>query len=556
MTRSVPVGQVRPCGDRALLIGTEDAATGRALREVLVALLGEDASAVVVGLATVLVVLADGIDSEAASAKVHDALARFDGPGRPAPEPGQVVTIACRFDGPDLREVAELAGLSVPEVVRLLTSATLVVSMIGFSPGFAFLGGLPDALRDVPRRARPRPAVPAGSVALANGHAAAYPSASPGGWHLVGRTSEPLFSPARPPYARLGPGDQVRFTEADPDAPDEPAPWEVPAWAPPVGSSPLFTVVTPGLRSVLQDAGRLGALELGVPSAGPADPDALVLANALVGNPAGASALEITAVGPTLTVRGSGHVAVVGASPRVRLDGQSVGTGQVLPVRPGQKLAIGAVHPGLRTYLAVAGGLVGPTWLGSTASDQLSGLGPGPLVAGQALYAGPMTPPLGDHLADAPAALVDGVVTVRVVAGPHHEWFGPDALDRLGAVTFEVEEASNRVGLRLAPAAGWAGLRTPASAGRELESQGMVHGALQVPPEGAPIVLLPDHATHGGYPVVAVVAAADLGRLGQLAPGDRVAFTPIDLQDALQLAAQHRRRLAQAVVGHYPLEAG
>jgi KipI family sensor histidine kinase inhibitor len=549
------VGQVRPFGDRGLLIGTEDAAAGHALAQALAAVLAEEHGTVLVGLGTVVVRLADGIDLDVTADAIRKVVAG-SAPVQSASAPGQLVTIACRFDGPDLREVAELAGLSVPDVVGRLLAAPLRVAMVGFSPGFAYLDGLPDVLGDVPRRARPRPMVPAGSVALANGHAAIYPSASPGGWHLVGSCAESLFSPATPPFARLAPGDRVRFIEAGPDAPAAPARWAGPTWERPTGSVHLFTVLRPGLRTVLQDAGRPGAAALGAPWAGPADPDALVLANRLVGNGDGASALEITAQGPTLMVEDSGYLALVGASPRARLDGQEVGVGQVFPVRRGQELAIGTVHPGVRTYLSVAGGLVGPAWLGSTATDQLSGLGPGPLAEGDALFAGPMTPPLGDHLADPPSHLADGMVSLRVVTGPHPEWFEPDALDRLGATTFVVEEASNRVGLRLRATEGWAGLRAPASAGRELESQGMVHGALQVPPEGAPIVLGPDHATHGGYPVVAVVVSADLSRLGQLAPGERVAFTRVDLADAVRLGVQHRRRLAQAVVGHYPVEAG
>ncbi len=121
------------------------------------------------------------------------------------------MTIPCVFDGPDLDDVAALSGCSIEEVVAQLTAQPLTAAVMGFSPGFAYLEGLPAALARVPRRERPRPAVPAGSVALANGHAAVYPTASPGGWHLVGRTRYPLFSATEPPYAALALGDRIHF---------------------------------------------------------------------------------------------------------------------------------------------------------------------------------------------------------------------------------------------------------------------------------------------------------------------------------------------------------
>ena len=129
---------------------------------------------------------------------VATGVARRAPPDHAATRPGRLVTLPCRFDGEDLSEVAALVGCAPDDVVTLLTAQPFTASVIGFSPGFAYLDGLPDPLRGVPRRARPRAAVPPGSVAIANGHCAVYPTASPGGWHLVGRTAFPLFSPARP----------------------------------------------------------------------------------------------------------------------------------------------------------------------------------------------------------------------------------------------------------------------------------------------------------------------------------------------------------------------
>jgi KipI family sensor histidine kinase inhibitor len=555
MTRSVPVGSVRPFGDRALLIGVADPAAARALAASLErARLGPGVE-LVCGLATVGVLARDPalpLDAVRDVVGSHPDLV----PGAGSAEAGRLVDIPCAFDGPDLDQVAGLTALSRDEVVAQLTAGPLTVSVVGFSPGFAYLGGLPAALAGVPRRERPRSAVPAGSVALANGHAAVYPTASPGGWQLVGRTGVPLFSPDDPPYAVLAPGDRVRFrvaTAGEPVAPPGGAPR---SWVPPPGARPVFAVAAPGLRAVLQDAsGRRGVAASGVPAAGAADPVSCALANGLAGNAAGAAVLEVTGGGMRLRVLATCHAAVVGGAPAVRVGGTGVSSaGRLLPLEGGQVLEIGVPARGCRTYLAVAGGFLGPEVFGSTSSDELSGLGPGPIEAGATLFAGPWAPPLGDHLAvgaasELPAA---GPVALRVVPGPHAERFGPGVLDRVAATSFRAANDSNRVGVRLRAEkpVDWGG------AGGELDSQPMVTGAVQLPPGGEPIVLGPDHATLGGYPVPAVVIAADHGLLGQCGPGTAIRLVPVGFEEAEEASRAQRRFLAHAVEGHFPLAAG
>jgi allophanate hydrolase subunit 2 len=217
-------------------------------------------------------------------------------------------------------------------------------------------------------------------------------------------------------------------------------------------------------------------------------------------------------------------------------------------------LALGRQHAGCRSYVSVAGGFLGPEWFGSCASDELTGLGPGPLAARDVLHAGEWTPPLGDHVAAGCAPDVDtsSPVALRVVPGPHAELFAADALTRLAAVDFVAQAASNRVGLRLRAQAGAATLRGGPGRGT-LDSQGVVTGAVQVPPDGDPIVLLPDHATLGGYAVLAVVASVDHGLLGQCAPGTRVRLVPVASSEADDARRTRRRELARAVAGTYPL---
>jgi biotin-dependent carboxylase-like uncharacterized protein len=308
---------------------------------------------------------------------------------------------------------------------------------------------------------------------------------------------------------------------------------------------------------VLQDAGRRGVAAIGVPRGGPADPRSFHLANRLVGNADDSGTLEMTAGVAHLRCLEPCHVAAVGGGPEVAIDGRPAGPGRVIALEPGHVLQVGPMARGLRSYLSVAGGFVGPLAFGSLSSDELSGLGPGAVGPGHRLHAGPWSPPLGDHLGDAAAPEIEpGVpVEVRVVPGPHAERFAPDALTRLAAATFVVDDRSNRVGLRLrASAPPRVDLLGEVSG--ELDSQGVVTGALQVPPGGDPVALMPDHATLGGYPVVAVVISADHGVLGQCAPRTPVRFVPVDHDTAADAAQAGRRALERAVIGHFPLAVG
>ena len=554
MIRTVPVGEVRPLGDRAVLVGVEDAGAGRALALALHA--GGTTFEVVPGEVTVLVARPhDDAEIGALGAVVEQALGSLDAEDAPG-EPGRLVTVPCRFDGPDLLEVCARTGSTPEDVVDLLTRAPLSVAVVGFSPGFAYLHGLPAPLDAVPRRAVPRPVVPAGSVALANGRAAIYPTASPGGWNLVGRTGVPLFFTHRPPYAVLAAGDRVRFTVAGPGDSLEPPAIEPPAWSPTRGSRPVLEVVTPGLRAVVQDGGRRRVVHAGVPQTGPADPDSFDLANRLLHNSPDAGTVELTGGVARLRALAPCHVAVVGAAPDLAVDATPVPPGHVLPLVRDQVLRVGPMRGGCRTYVAVAGGVLGPTVFGSSATDELTGLGAGPLKVGARLWVGEWVPPLGDHLLPGAATEIGGdggPVDLRVLPGPHRELFVADALDRLSALVFRVQSESNRVGIRLRADTGSSDLLAPRAGHGSIDSHGVVTGTVQVPPGGDPVVLGPDHATLGGYPVLAVVATVDLGRLGQCAPGTTIRLVPLDASGATEAHAAARRARHSAVVGRYPV---
>lgn len=291
----------------------------------------------------------------------------------------------------------------------------------------------------------------------------------------------------------------------------------------PVPESPAGRSSPPASWNVLdeaalvtvQDRGRTGWAHLGVPRAGWLDPAAATLANRLVGNPEDFALLEVVGGGLRLGQQGVGRwVAVTGAACGVAVEGLARDHANPVWVPPGAELALGAPRTGVRSYLAVAGGLDVAPVLGSRSTDTLAWVGPPRVRAGMVL---PIGVPQG-----APAA-VDATVPRRpsplhVWPGPRVDWFGAGALARFCSAPYVVTPSSNRVGLRLEGAV-LERIRTD-----ELASEGMVLGAVQVPPDGQPVLFLADHPTTGGYPVIGVVEREDLGQCAQLRPGDEVRF--------------------------------
>ncbi|MFE2753714.1 biotin-dependent carboxyltransferase family protein [Actinosynnema sp. NPDC059335] len=280
-----------------------------------------------------------------------------------------------------------------------------------------------------------------------------------------------------------------------------------------------LTVLRTGPQALVQDLGRPGHAHLGVPPSGALDPPSLTLANRLVGNPEDAACLEVLLGGLALRANASCTVAVTGPSTPTLVNG--VLRDPPLHLAPGDTLVLGTPRGGLRSYVAVSGGIAVPADLGSRATDLLSGLGPAPLRPDDELPLGdPTGVPVGVDVL-VPRHVPDELV-VPVVPGPRDDWFD-DPVRRLAAGRWTVSERSNRVGLRLT---GTALERTADRVGRELPSEGLVTGAVQVPADGRPVVFLADHPTTGGYPVIGVVAPEALPLLGQAAPGTRLRFAP------------------------------
>ncbi|MEU4351335.1 biotin-dependent carboxyltransferase family protein [Streptomyces sp. NPDC023838] len=281
-----------------------------------------------------------------------------------------------------------------------------------------------------------------------------------------------------------------------------------------------FCVVRAGALTCVQDEGRPGHAHLGVPRSGALDLPASRLANRLVGNPPGAAILETTLNGCAVRPRRAVTVAVTGAPCPVSVDGCPAAWGAPVRVPAGAVLEVGAAVRGVRSYVAFAGGVAVEPVLGSRSTDLLSGLGPAPLTDRAVL---PLGRPAGPHarVDAAPAPGPPRELVLRMLPGPRADWFTAEAFGALAAGRYRVSSASNRIGLRTE------GPALERAVHGELPSEGMVWGAVQVPPDGRPVVFLADHPTTGGYPVVGVVAGADLAAAAQAAPGTPLRFAPV-----------------------------
>jgi KipI family sensor histidine kinase inhibitor len=439
--------------------------------------------------------------------------------------------------GPDLVDVARAAGLTPEAVVERHAAAEYRVYMMGFLPGFAYLASVDPSIA-VPRRATPRLRVAAGSVGIAGLQTGIYPFDSPGGWQIIGRTMLPMFDRSRTPPARLAPGDRVRFVPVSTGAIEQeearPGSSEPHSSADHRGARDRgLTVVTPGLLTTIQDEGRWGYQHLGVPVSGALDRVSHRRANLLVGNDPGAATLEVTLAGPELRLDADTVVAIGGADLEASLDGRRVPTDAPVRAPSHSVLRFGARRAGGRAYVAFAGGLAVSPVLGSRSTHvrtRMGGIAGRALKAGDWLAFGEASPHAAVGI-DPPVRMGTGA-RLRVVPGPHEEYFPASAFEILTSSRFVVTPESDRMGYRLS-----ADRPIPRRIEPELISGATFTGALQVPESGRPILLMADRATTGGYPQIAVVISADLPIAGQLVPGDWVEFDLCSMTDARAAAA-------------------
>nr|WP_272952295.1 biotin-dependent carboxyltransferase family protein [Mycolicibacterium smegmatis] len=282
----------------------------------------------------------------------------------------------------------------------------------------------------------------------------------------------------------------------------------------------MIEVLRTGMLATIQDGGRPGYAHLGVPRSGAADIRSLHLANRLVGNDETAATIEITLGNAAFLFHRAAVVALVGAPVPTRVSGTAVATDRILYIRQGEVLELAVPCCGLRTYLAVAGGLRAPLTLGSASTDTLSGLGPPPLQVGQQLDVGlrHRPAPVWPDCVPTPVPYRHDV-HVRYRRGPRDDWFSDETLAQFDSARWTLTAESNRVGARLSGPVMAVARQDP------LPSEGMVLGSIEIPPAGQPIIFLADHPTTGGYPVIGVVDEYDVAVLAQTRPGSSIRFS-------------------------------
>ena len=320
---------------------------------------------------------------------------------------------------------------------------------------------------------------------------------------------------------------------------------------PAVPAGPALEVLSPGPQALIQDLGRPGLGDLGVSPAGAADTASARQANRLVGNLPTDAVIENVMGGLSVQARGELTVALSGAGTTADIRSNDISRQAPMyapfPLHDGESLHLGVPEKGLRTYLAVRGGIDVPPVLGSRSTDLMSGIGPAPLAAGTVLPVGAVDSARAVGQAEPPALPEDLLsaaggepVVLRITTGPRHDWFTPRSLEALTGQVWTVTAESNRIGVRLGtgPATPGADAGTPLERARdgELPSEGVVAGSLQVPPSGLPVLFLADHPVTGGYPVIGAVIPEDLPAAAQLPPGATLRFLEVDPETLQPLA--------------------
>lgn len=319
----------------------------------------------------------------------------------------------------------------------------------------------------------------------------------------------------------------------------------------------MLTVLKPGLLTTVQDLGRFGYQKFGVVVGGALDRFAARVANAIVGNDDNAAVLELAQLGPELRFERDALIAWCGAEFGARIGGEPLPADRAVRVRAGETISFGAAKSGVRAWLAVAGGIDVPLVLGSRTTYRRGGFGGfegRPLRAGDRLRCGEESEWTASYRSKAPRFSAWSVRShtlgkpalagvVRAMRGPEWEWFDAEAQRVFFASEWTATKDADRMGVRLA------GPALPQRAAREMISEGVADGVVQVPAGGAPIVLLPSRQTVGGYPRLAVVATVDIGRLAQLAPGRAITFQEITVAEAQGLYLARERDLNRVRTG-------
>ena len=428
--------------------------------------------------------------------------------------------------GPDLWEMEQTLGMTRQQIVDIHSGREYRVYMMGFLPGFVYLGGMDERIA-YPRLKKPRLRIDAGAVGIAGGQTGIYPSVSPGGWRIIGNTPIRMFDPAEDPPTPIEPGDLIRFRPISVDEWYDIRHQEMKkevqrkeAQSAPRGAFRL-KVLSAGPLSTVQDGGRFGSQASGMTESGAMDRRSLCLANKLLGNEENAAALELTLFGGSFAFEGNGEIALAGADMQARLNGQLVARNEAIPVKTGDRLDLGPAVRGVRTYLAVSGGIDVPVVLGSRSTNLQAGIGGFEgrrLRAGDVLCALPQAEVQKEHIVPVSTCSFGEVTEIRFVFGPQDGRFSAEEKEKFTNSVYTISTSADRMGYRLE------GPQIRAEGGSDILSDGVCFGSVQIPADGQPIVMMADHQTTGGYAKIATVLSCDLPLLAQLGPGKKIRF--------------------------------
>ena len=454
---------------------------------------------------------------------------------------GQVKEIPVLYGGeagPDLPDCAKAEGKTEEEIVRIHTSYEHYIYMLGFSPGHPYSARAEEPF-SFGRRETPRVQIPERSVVVQRNLTNITPFSQPCGWQVIGSTPLDITDYGRNEPFLFEAGDRLKFKAIDRaeydrirEKEEKRRQAEKENSEAIFGDSPAdLEILSPGLMTTVQDDGRYGYQAYGVSPAGPMDARAFHLADLLAGNPQNTAALELCVTGPEIRVNTNTTVALCGADFGMRIDGVPVPSYAGVPVKKGQVISFTPARRGRYGYLAFRGGIYVPEVMGSRATlmkNQLGGVSGRKLAVGDRLKLG-FGLLSGGALRRLPAevpAAKEETVTLRVVKGPQDDMFTKESLRYFfnhGAV---VTDACDRQGARLQARP------LEFTGAKDIVSDGISFGAIQVPGDGQPILLLADRQTTGGYAKLGTVITADLGKAGQLMPGQQVRFVEVSPETA------------------------
>lgn len=435
---------------------------------------------------------------------------------------------------PDLADVAANAGLTQDEVIKIHSRKEYLIYMLGFLPGFAYLGGL-DKRLETPRLTTPRTKINAGSVAIGGSQTGLYPVDSPGGWRIIGRTPLKVFDPEREPAFLYSAGDRIKFepiTRKEFDSFNE-EDWLVKkgfkSEVADKNSKKLqrfvctggIKILDGGMQTTVQDLGRKGFEKYGIGESGAMDKESFILANALAGNTKNAACLETTLKGPELSFTTDCVFAITGAGLNAELDGAAVPMNRAVKAKAGSVLKCGFAGGGLRSYIAFRGGVVVPLVFGSSSTNVKSRLGG---YCGRKLNSGDEIA-LGDSLSD--RDFTDGnsikeiqpqeMLEINVVKGAQFDFFSEQSVADFTQNIYTVSPESDRMGIRFTGQSLNCGKT-------DIISDAIPFGAVQITSAGLPVVMAADRQTTGGYAKIAAVTKESMNKLDQAVPGTKVKF--------------------------------